>query len=142
RPEAPRNESTASEPSAADMLLSDPSQLMEECYDDSAGAKIHPAPVLPLGRIRPAEAHSGAVQAVLAPASVPPPARRPRLPSAPSIVFKHEPLNHQEATQPAARMLRELKARPRRTGGLFLLLVIVAVAAAAYYFLLGRPDWL
>jgi hypothetical protein len=137
----------ADDPYTADLLLSDPSQLMEECYDEPGGAAIHPAPVLPLERTKPAvaaleSASPVAVQAVHTPPSTPPPARRPRLPSAPSIVFKHEPLDHQEATQPAARILRELQARKPRTGRVVLVLVfLIVAAAAAYYFFVGTADW-
>lgn len=123
-------------------LVSDPSELMEECVDDDSSVPQRLGPMTlerrPIRAGAPANSHISRVAA--APPSAPPAARRPRFLSAPSIVLSPEPLTHQEATQPAARALRN-SAAPRSPFGTVLMLFLALVLGAlfvAYLYLTRR----
>lgn len=130
----------AADPRSAEALVSSPDELMEE-GDEEPVAPIAPQPVLSPAPRPNAEARLAPIapaHVAVAPPSAPPPARRPRLPSAPSIVLKPEPIVHQEATQPAVRALRRPGTVQLSYGTLIVILLGIALVALAVAYVLLR----
>jgi hypothetical protein len=120
-------------------LLSDPSELMEEVYDEPAVPErriARPVAAGPSADDKPATSPAP-LRTQASPPSTPPPARQSHMLNAPSVVLNAEPLVHQEATQPAARALRRSGSTQLSYGSLLVVFLALAlIALAVVYFVL------
>ncbi len=131
----------AGDSASAESIVSDPSDLLEEGDDEPVSQPKAPH-VLPSASRHDAAKRTAAIAAAniaISTPSAPPAARRPRLPSSPSIVLRPEPIIHQEATQPAVRALRRPGTVQLSYGTLVVILLAIALVALAIAYFLLKP---